>query len=315
MLQNYNLKQPDDTWEHFSGPDDRYIYPAAADITYTSRNAYILANSNEGWGAMGNITIAAEPVKNLNIMAAYTHTESKEVSDMPGSNAASAYNGLLEVNGPHLPWAQRSQYVIPDKVIASVSYTIPYLNNHMSTSINLFYSGSSYNGYSFWYTNDMNGDGYALDLIYIPKARGDIQFVSAADEDAFFKFMDQDSYLSKHQGEYAEANAARAPWLNRLDLRVAQNFSINTGDIKHTLQLSVDILNFGNMINNEWGIPKNMYNSNNGQILTYEGMDANNVPSFSMVTDADGNYLTETYSTYSSYTQCWYLQIGARYIF
>jgi hypothetical protein len=313
MLQNYNLMQPDNSWEKFGGNDDRFIYPA--DITYTSRNAYILANSKEGWGAIGNITVIAEPVKDLNVMVAYTQTESKEISGMPGSNAASAYNGLMEVNGPHLPWVQRSEYVVPSRTIAAVSYTIPYASGHMSTTLNLFYSGYSAGGYSFTYTNDMNGDGYATDLIYIPSARGDIQFVSTADEDAFFAFLEQDSYLSKHQGEYAEAYSARAPWVHSFDLRFAQNFSINTGSTKHTLQLTLDLLNIGNLINSEWGVSKNMFNSNNGQILTYEGVDANNVPSFSMVQDADGNYLTETYSTYYNYSQCWQLQIGARYFF
>ncbi len=315
MLKNYNLKQPDDTWDHFSGSDDRYIYPAAADITYTAKNAFVLANNSDGWGAIGNITVTAEPVKRLNVMAAFTVTESKEISGMPGSAAYSAYNGAIQVNGPHIPWVQRSQYVIPAKAIASVTYTLPYANDHMSTSFNLFYSGYSAGEYSFTYTNDMNGDGYGTDLIYIPKAKGDIQFVSTADEDAFFAFMEQDSYLSKHMGEYAEAYAARAPWVHTFDLRVAQNFSINTGEMKHTLQISLDLLNAGNLINNEWGVSKNMYNSNNGQILTFDHVDANNVPVFSMVKDADGNYLTETYSTYYNYTQCWYLQLGARYLF
>ncbi|MFZ5941443.1 MAG: TonB-dependent receptor [Bacteroidota bacterium] len=315
MLQNYNLKQPDASWDRFSGSDDRYIYPADSVLTYTSRNAYVLANNSEGWGAIGNITLSAQPVKNMSVMAAYTYTESKEISGMPGSNAASAYNGLLEVNGPHLPWVQRSQYVIPSKAIASFSYTIPYLNDHMSTSFNLFYSGYSAGGYSFTYTNDMNGDGYATDLIYIPANRDDIQFVSTEDKDAFFAFLEQDSYLKKHQGQYAEAYAARAPWVNIFDLRVAQNFSINSGDTKHTLQFTVDFLNFGNLLNSEWGVSKNMYGANNGQILTYEGVDGNNVPSFSMVKDDDGNYLTQSYSTYYNYTECWTLLIGARYFF
>ena len=161
----------------------------------------------------------------------------------------------------------------------------------------------------------MNGDGYATDLIYIPNESGDINFVSAADEDAFFAFVEQDSYLSKHKGEYAEAYAARAPWVHSFDLRLAQNFSIKTGATKHTLQLTLDFLNFGNLINSEWGVTKNMFGSNNGSILAYDSMDASNVPSFSMVQDDDSNYLSETYSTYYNYNQCWYLQIGARYIF
>ncbi len=315
MLKNYNLKQPDATWERFSGEDDRYIYPDDADLEYTSRSAYVLANNNDGWGATGNITITAEPAKNLYLMAAFTQTESKEVSGMPGSAAWSAYNGQIHVNGPHLPMVQRSQYVVPSKAITSVSYTLPYANDLMSTSFNLFYSGYSAGGYSFTYTNDMNGDGYGTDLIYIPGEKGEIQFVSAADEDAFFEFVEQDNYLSKHKGEYAEAYAARAPWVHNFDFRVAQNFSIKTGETKHTLQLSLDFLNFGNLINSEWGVFRNMDNSNNGQILTYEGMDAGNVPSFSMVQDDDGNYLNETYSINYDYRDCWSLQIGARYIF
>ncbi len=68
MLKNYNLKQADATWERFSGNDDRYIYPDDSEIEYTSKNAYVLANSSEGWGATGNISIFAEPVKNLNLI-------------------------------------------------------------------------------------------------------------------------------------------------------------------------------------------------------------------------------------------------------
>ncbi len=315
MLKNYNLKQPDANWQRFSGPDGRYIYPTGSDLTYSSRNAYVLTNNSDGWGAIGNITVTAEPVENLNLMAAYTITETKEISGMPGSNAASAYTGLYQVNGPHLPQVQRSQYVIPSKAIGSVAYRIPYANNHMATTVSVFYTGYSAGGYSFTYTNDMDGDGIGTDLIYIPKNRGDIKFVSQADEDAFFKFMEQDKYLKKNKGGYAESYAARAPWVHNFDLRFAQDFSIKVGGTVNTLQFTLDFLNFGNLINSEWGVPKNMYLSNEGKILKYEGKDENNVASFSMVKDKDGNYLSETYSTHYDYRNTWKLQFGLRYFF
>src|SRR5699024_1894545 len=44
MLKNYNLKDPDASWERFAGPDNRYIYPDRGDLTYTSRDAYVLSN-------------------------------------------------------------------------------------------------------------------------------------------------------------------------------------------------------------------------------------------------------------------------------
>ncbi len=131
----------------------------------------------------------------------------------------------------------------------------------------------------------------------------------------FFKFIEQDKYLKSHKGEYAEAYAARAPWVHTFDLRLAQDFSIKAGNTTHTLQFTFDFLNFGNLINSEWGVEKNMFSANNGQILKYEGKDAGNVPSFSMVKDDDGNYLSESYSTYYNYNQCWQLQLGIRYIF
>lgn len=313
MLDNYAVKDPDATWTRFSGSDNRYIFPAS--YLYNSvKDACVLVNTNEGYGYTFNLTFNAEPVRNLNIMAAYTKTEMKEISGMPGSNANSAWVGLLTVNGPNNATVQRSQYVVPNKVIASISYRIPYLNDHMASTVSLFLSGFSPYGNSFRYTNDMNGDGVNNDLIYIPKAKGDIKFTSQDDENAFFAFIEQDKYLNKHKGEYAEAYAARAPWVNRFDFRFVQDFSIKAGTTTNTLQLSLDLLNAGNLINSKWGVYKNMNISNNGAILKYEGRDVNNIPSFSM-TKVKGAYPTETYSDYLHISQCWMLQLGLRYIF
>lgn len=315
MLQNYNTMQPDDTWQRFNGPDNRYIYPSRNEISYHSLPAYVLTNNSEGWGAIGNITIFAEPVQDLNVMLAYTYTESKEISGMPGSNAGSAYSGLFQVDGPHLPTVQRSQFVVPSKAIASLSYRIPYANDRLATTVNLFYSGYSPYGYSFAYENDMNGDGFATNLIYIPSEKGEINFVSQADEDAFFAFVEQDRYLSRNKGSYAEAHAARAPWTHRFDLRFTQDVSAFIGGQRNSLQFTFDILNFGNLLNSEWGVHKNMFAANNGRILRYEGVDENNTPSFSMARDNDGDYLTESYSTFFNFNQLWRLQLGVRYAF
>ena len=314
MLDNYKVRSPDQNWSRFAGPDDRYIFPSDFQYPTSARDASVLVNTNEGYGYTFNITVNTEPVKDLDIMAAYTRTEMKEVSGMPGSNANSAWVGLITVNGPNNATVQRSQYVVPDKVIGSISYRIPYLNDHMASTIGLFYSGFTPYENTFRYANDMNGDGVNNDLIYIPNARGEVAFATPADEDAFFAFLEQDNYLSKHMGEYVEAYSARSPWVNRIDFRFVQDFSINAGSTRNTLQLSVDVLNAGNLLNSKWGVYKNMAASNNGAILRYAGRDANNVPSFSMV-QVDGAYPTTTYSDYLNISQTWRLQVGLRYIF
>jgi hypothetical protein len=313
MLENYAVKNPDGTWAQFAGPDNRYIFPTT--YTYNSvKDACVLVNTNKGYGYTLNLTLNAEPIKNLDLMVSYTRTEMKEVSGMPGSNANSAWTGLITVNGPNNATVQRSQYVVPDKVIASVSYRIPYLNDHMASSISLFYTGYSPYGNTFRYSNDMNGDGVNNDLIYIPKEKGEVLFATTADEDAFLAFIDQDKYLSKHKGQYAEAYAARAPWTGRIDLRFVQDFAIKSGNMKNTLQVSIDLLNAGNLLNSGWGVYKNMAFSNNGAILKYVSRNASNVPTFSMA-QIDYAYPTKTYTPNLDYNQCWRLQLGLRYIF
>ena len=316
MLKNLNLEQPDETWERFSGPDNRYIYPSSADIEYTSRDAFVLSNNSEGWGAIGNITVNAEPVEDLKLMAAYTYTESQELSGMPGSSARSAYNGLISINGPHLPNLERSQFVVPSKVIASASYKIPWATEKLksSTLINVFYSGSAAYTYSYTYSNDMNNDGIFTDLIYIPSGRGDINFISQADEDAFFNFMEQDSYLSANKGQYAGANAATAPWVHNFDLRILREYYIKAGKTNNTLQFSFDIMNVGNLLNSTWGVTQSNAVSNRGQILKYEGPNSNNEPTFSF-TKIGGEYLTETFDNNFNFNETWRLQVGVKYSF
>ena len=43
--------------------------------------------------------------------------------------------------------------------------------------------------------------------MYIPKDDSEIKFKNEADRTAFWNFVDQDSYLKNHKGEYAEAYA------------------------------------------------------------------------------------------------------------
>ena len=293
MLDNYNIKNNTSEWEHLNGADNRLIYPK--DFTYYSNinDACVLTNTHKGHGYTFNITATAEPIKNLNVMAAYTHTVMKEISGMPGSNASSAWAGLYTVNGPNFPTLQNSAYVIPDRLIASVSYK--YAKEHFS----LFYTGYSPAGYSFFYNGDVNGDGIKNDLMYIPKDDSEIQFASDADRQAFWQFVEQDKYLKNHKGEYAEAYGARAPFVHRFDFRWAHDFDVKIGNTLNRLQLSVDIMNVGNLFNSKWGVAKNMGVCNNGQILKLNKIE-NNTPVFSMM-KSNGEYPTKTWDFNHNY--------------
>ena len=301
-------------WKRFRGADNRLIYPSNYALN-KGKNAVVLTNTNKGYGYTANITLNAQPVRNLDIMVAYTMTESKEVSGLPGSDPVSTWQGLITIDGPNFGTVQRSQYVVPHRLIASVNYFLPFkIFGGKGLHLNLFYSGSSGSGYSYVYSNDMNGDGINRDLMYIPKNDSEINFKTDADRAAFWKFVEQDKYLNTHKGEYAEAYAARSPWVHRFDLRIAEDFAFNIGNTRHNFQLVFDFMNIGNLLNSKWGVYQTNAISNNSAILKYEGQNAKKQPVFSMY-QKDGNYLTQSYDYNYHYGQCWKFQIGIRYLF
>ena len=164
----------------------------------------------------------------------------------------------------------------------------------------------------------MNGDGITNDLFYVPANDNEIQFKNDENGEqraAFWAFINQDNYLKNHKGEYTEAYADRAPWVHRFDFRLTEDFGFKCGNTDHKFQLSLDIQNIGNMLNSKWGIPK--YTGNNTYTiapLQYEGVDANNVPTFSM-NKVNGEYMNKTFDTYKNYSYCWKIQIGLKYFF
>jgi hypothetical protein len=309
----------------FNGADNRVNYRLFVDeegnsnYTYGSHSAYVLTNSREGWCYTLNASITTRPFKNFDLFAAYTRTESKEISGMPGSAATSAYSGLYSIDGPTFVGLQRSQYVVPDKVTASVSYMFPALFDGDGVRISLFYTAFSGGAYSYFYSNDLNGDGLATDLMYIPNSVNDLKWVSDDDMNAFKTYMDNDPYLSTHKGQYAEAYAGRSPWTHLLDARIAKTFKKTIGKTTHCFELSVNADNILNMINSSWGLYKySCYGTIGSGAVTPLKVDhfEDNTPVFSM-NKVDGEYPTQTYTRYNetNYKQCWALMFGLKYSF
>ncbi len=305
----------------FNGADNRAIYQNYK-LTYTKAdgttanmpNAYVLENTSKGYGYSANVTVNMRPVEGLSLMAAYTHTVSKELTGMPGSNASSVLNYMATVNGPNDPGLHNSEYVTPDRVVASLTHD-DKSGNHFSFIYEAWRGG--YN-YSYMTVNDINGDGYNYDSIYIPTdaqvANNEFRFVSEDDRDRFMAFVHNDSYLSKHQGEYAEAYSVYSPWVHRLDFSYKHDFKVNVAGSTNTLQLSFDIKNLLNLFNSNWGVSKYMNSAlGSGRILKYEGVDADGYATFS--TAAAYGADTQTFVPYHAIGQCWYASIGIKYMF
>ena len=302
---------PAEGFARWNGADNRPIYPANF---RNSTKAFVLENTSKGYGWIGNVTVTTQPAEWVSLMAAYTHTVSKEITGMPGSAAESAFTYVPTVAGPNNIKLHNSQYVTPDRVVASATLH-DRSGNHYSLIYETWRGG--YNE-SYMLANDMNGDGYNYDALYIPTDeevnKGQFRFASIDDQVRFMEYLHNDSYLKKHQGEYAEGYSVYNPWVHRIDLAYKHDFKLNIGKTKHVLQLSADIKNVLNLFNSSWGVSKVMNASlNSGRILKYDHTDAEGYPVFSTPSAVNGN--TKIWVPNFALGQCWYASIGIKYIF
>jgi hypothetical protein len=296
----------------FNGVDNRPIYPAGY---RTGTKAFVLDNTSRGYGWSANITVNAKPAEWVSLMAAYTHTVAKDVTGMPGSNPESAFTYVPTVEGPNNIKLHNSQYTTPDRLVASLT-THDKSGNHFSVIYEAWRGGANE---SFMTVNDMNGDGYNYDAVYVPTddevANNEFRFVSADDQSRFMDYVHNNDYLKDQQGEYAEAYSVYSPWVHRVDFSYKHDFSVKTGNSVNKLQLSFDMKNVMNFFNNSWGVAKYMNPEigSDARILKYEGVDADGVATFSTPASIHGN--TKTFTPSYTLGQCWYASIGIKYIF
>ena len=316
VLRDWSVKSTEG-FARFNGVDNRPIYENYQQKDAKGNNlpsAYVLENTSRGYGYSGTFTVKMSPVQGLNLMAAYTHTVSKELTGMPGSNASSVLNYIGTVYGPNDPGLHNSEYVTPDRVVASISHS-DKSNNHFSLIYEAWRGG--YN-YTYMTANDMNGDGYNYDLIYIPTdeqvANNEFRFVSADDAQRFMDYVHADKYLSKNQGKYAEAYSVYSPWVHRVDFSYKHDFKIKAGNSMNTLQLCFDVKNVLNLFNSNWGVSKYMNPSlGEGRILKYEGYDKDGYATFSTPSAVNPN--TQVWNKSIGIGQCWYASVGIKYMF
>ena len=296
----------------YNGVDNRPIYPAGF---RTGTKAFVLENTSKGYGWSANITLNAQPVEWLSLMAAYTHTVSKEVTGMPGSAAESAFTYVPTSEGPNNIPLHNSQYVTPDRIVASAT-AHDRSGNHYSLIYEAWRGGSNY---SYIMVNDMNGDGYSYDALYVP-TDADVnnnlfRFVSDDDKTRFMDFVHNDSYLKNRQGKYAEPYSVYVPWVHRIDVAYKHDFKVKFGNTSHCLQLSLDVKNVMNLFNSSWGVSKylNPAIGSEARILKCEGVDADGYARFSTPSSISGD--TKTWVRRHDITQCWYASIGVKYFF
>ena len=292
----------------------------------SSFNPVIIDNGTRGYYAAFSARFEKPFSKGFFASIAYTKSLSANLHDGSGDQPLGTYQNTPQVRGLNTPALAASQYVLPDRVVAMISYRREYLK-HLATTVSLFYQGSIDFRFSYVYNGDYNRDGISgNDLIYIPTAPevqqmvftnttiNGITYGQTDQRNLFEAYVQQDNYLRKHRGQYAERNGAKAPWRNQVDAKFIQDVFAKLGKSRNTLQFTVDVFNFGNMLNPSWGKVK----ATNASSILVTSSPANLggavVPTFRLAT-ANNQIVTRTFRDVISTASTYSVQFGFRYLF
>jgi hypothetical protein len=268
----------------------------------------------------------------------YTYSRSRDVQSLTSSQAISNWRFGRTLGGRHDEKnLGTSLFDQPHKLQITGTYTAPW--KKWPTDISVLYSGVSGGPYDYIYSGgsggsgDLNADGFqGNDLIYIPtdatnpseiifrNIGGNNPATAAEQAAAFEEFIENSECLSEQRGQIMERNSCRAPWQNFMDVSIRQSLPAVGGN---RLSLQLDIFNFLNLINKDWGKIKQTANSINsnvpllqhvGQTGTNGAAGGANIP----LSQSQGIFqfpLTTREYTSDVFGSYYQIQLSARYSF
>lgn len=308
MTRNYGLIKPTGT---LAGPGSRPIYldgDRAQGPFGGATNAYIFTNTNLGY----SLNAAAQIQKtweSMSFMIAYNFLDAKDAASIDAEISSDAYDrNPANVQNTNTPVLSPSLYGNKHRIISAITKKFNLFGEKLPTTISLFTEYAKGGRYSYTYAGDINNDGSGLnDLMYIPTdAEIDLmKFSGEGSGQKFKEYIAQDKYLSARRGKFAEKYASLAPWYNHWDLRLLQDISVSEGN---KFQLSLDILNAGNLISSKWGVR---------QYATYTGLAQpvsvsvdKGVPTYTFDQSQKSTFFDDF-----NLSSRWQMQVGLRYVF
>ena len=311
----------------------RSVYDATGTVQTPTNpnigNAIYMTNANIGYVLFGTLQVQRQ-FKNLAVNASYTRQTAKD-GTINGSTAFTMWGARPTSTNPNNFEEGFSNNYLPHRVVASFVYGKEFFKN-TKTSFGLLYEGSPNNlqsSLSYTYAGDLNNDGFnGNDLIFVPKDASQIKLTNAsavggvADTrtqaelwNQLDAFISNNKYLNSRRGQFAERQAVVLPWVNRADLNITQDVYIKYKDTKHTLRFTMDLFNFTNFVNKDWGVNKvpttitplnfvRMDTDGKTPIFSFPYLDGRNKVPF-----------TDSFRDNVGFSSRWQMQLGVRYIF
>jgi hypothetical protein len=277
---------------------------------------------NQSVGTSWNIaaTLSKSLFHGVSLRGAYSYGESKNTID-PGSTAFASWAGNPHRGDPNNPGLGFSSASPGHRLFVQASYSREYFAMG-ATTVSAFWETRTIGNTSYVFAGDMNADGGSnSDLIYIPRDSSEMNFAqftasgrtwTAAEQAAAFEaYIQQDPYLSQHRGQYMERGGLFLPMLKRLDVSLTQDVFKNIGGRRNAGQFRIDVLNFGNMLNSNWGVSQRVIQN---QILTNPGVDAQGRVNYRLAL-FNNDLLRQTYQSTSGTSDVYSFMLSFRYSF
>ena len=310
----------------FTGADQRPRWTSNR-INAPLTGAFVLENQAVGYNWTASASLEKSFSGGFYAKAAYNYGVARNTID-PGSVAQGTWTSNPIAGDPNNPAVSFSATSPGHRAFLAASYRREYFK-FGATSLSIFAESRTIGNASYVVSGDLNGDGgTSNDAVYIPRTPAEMNFVqfttgtAAAgtlktftvqqQRDAFEAYIQQDAYLRAHRGEYAERGAVFLPLVNRVDLSLAQDVFRPVFGKRNNLQIRLDVLNFGNLLNDKWGVGQRVVQT---QLLTNPGVDASGAATYRLAVVSNELLPAQTYQTTSGLTDVYRMQLGVRYSF
>ena len=242
-----------------TAPDGRNIY------SFNSGD-YILENTNKGESTVISVNVEKSWDTNSGVFdftLGYTNVDADEIRSYNRFVTFESYAFDATTDFNNMPLSP-SKYEVSDRVTATFGWSHLLFGDN-TTRASLVYTGRSGRHFSYVFGSGdaafggtfladfgSEGDNPGSHLFYVPT---DINDMIVTSGDAAFlanldAFIDSDKCLNGHRGEIMTRNSCETGWVGILSLSLVQEISL-WSDTK--LDLILNIENFGNMLNSDWG--------------------------------------------------------------
>jgi len=243
-----------------TAPDGRAIYdfPAGGD--------YIVTNTGQGSGTVITASLAKSFDTDFGYWDFNVGYANQDVEEIRSYNRfinyeTFSFDGQTDLNNPQIG---PSKYEVEHRFTGNLIWSKELFGDN-STTIGINYAGRSGRHYSYVFGSSnapfggtfladfgSEGETPGVHLFYVPTDVND-PLISPLTDQAFLAdldtFISGEDCLNGARGGVAGRNACETDWVNILSLRLQQEIKIG----RTAVDLFLDIENFGNLLNSDWG--------------------------------------------------------------